>query len=224
MTASSPPSGIGKLTPLQRELLAAFFRHDAELFLTGGGALAGYWLGHRPTDDLDLFGLPGVDLERAVRALYLAVDETGGKVEPMQSYPDFRRLLVTRGAETCKIDFAVDRAPALDPDKPRFGDVRVDSAREIAANKVCALVGRSEIRDLVDLRALLEAGHDLAKAIADAQTKDGGADAATLAWLLDQLVIGPEARIPGEVDPVSLARFRDDLVVRLRALAAVETR
>lgn len=224
MTASSPPSGSGRLTALQRELLAAFFRHDAELFLTGGGALAGYWLGHRPTDDLDLFGLPGVDLERAVRALYAAADETGAYVEPMQSYPDFRRLRVTRGAETCKIDLVVDRAPALDPDKPRFGDIRVDSAREIMANKVSALIGRSEIRDLVDLRALLEAGHDLSAAISDAQTKDAGADAATLAWLLDQLVIGPDARIPGEVDPFALARFRDDLVVRLRVLAAAETR
>jgi len=42
---------------------------------------------------------------------------------------------------------------------------------------VCALVARSEIRDLVDLRALLDAGCDLEQALADAAIKDRGAAA-----------------------------------------------
>jgi hypothetical protein len=50
--ASSAPS---KLTALQRDVLDAFFQRERGFFLTGGAALAGFHLGHRATDDLDLF-------------------------------------------------------------------------------------------------------------------------------------------------------------------------
>lgn len=159
-----------------------------------------------------------------MRALYGAAEAVGASLRLVQSYPDFRRFVASRADEHCKVDLVIDRAPALETDKPTFERVRLDSRREIAANKVCALVGRSEIRDLVDLRALLDAGCDLDAALRDALVKDGGADAATLAWLLDQLVIGAEARLPGGVDPVELSGFRDALVVRLRAIAAAQTR
>ncbi len=222
MTASSrPPS---RLTPLQSELLARFFVLDQELFLTGGAALAGFWLGHRATDDLDLFGTPGADLDRAVRTFESIAAELGASATTVQTYPDFRRLLVIRGAERCKVDLVVDRAPPLPIAKVTIDGVRIDPPREIAANKVCALLSRSEIRDLVDLRALLQLGCGLEQALEDAAVKDRGADAATLGWILDQLAIGPDARIPGDVDPGELDRFRQVLVTRLRALAATQTR
>lgn len=222
MTASSRPAS--RLTPFQSALLHAFFAHDRELFLTGGAALAGYWLGHRTTDDLDLFGLPGADLERAVRTIEAVAAGAGATSVMMQSYPDFRRLQIDRGEERCKVDLAVDRAPSLEPHKIEIEGVRLDSPREIAANKVCAIISRAEIRDLVDLRALLELGCDLESALRDAATKDRGADAATLGWILDQVVIGPDARLPGDVDPIDLTSFRESLVKRLRALAAAQTR
>ena len=51
-----------QLTALQSALLDAFFRHEQRMFLTGGAALAGFHLGHRTTEDLDLFGPPTLDL------------------------------------------------------------------------------------------------------------------------------------------------------------------
>lgn len=221
--AFSPPPEFPRperLTALQRDLLRAFFAEEHDLFLTGGAALAGFWSGHRTTDDLDLFGLAGVDLERAVRALWRAADRVGASLRPMETYPDFRRFVAERGGERCKIDLVVDRAPPIELQKLEREGVRLDSPREIAANKICALIGRCEIRDLVDLQALLGLGVSLEQALEDASTKDGGADPATLAWLLDQLAIGPDARLPGGVEPTALVLFRDDLVVRLRALAA----
>lgn len=46
---------MDRLTPLQREILERFFARQSGFFLTGGGALAGFHLGHRETHDLDLF-------------------------------------------------------------------------------------------------------------------------------------------------------------------------
>ena len=216
MASSPPPS---RLTALQRDLLAAFFARETRLFLTGGGALAGFYLGHRTTEDLDLFAPPGIDLAEPARALDDAARALAATAAAQSTYPDFRRVLVARGAETCVVDLVIDRAPMVDPTKVTFGAVRVDTRREIAANKICTLLSRSEIKDFVDLVALVDRGVDLDQAFTDARTKDAGAEPATLAWLLDQIAIGPEARLPGGMSPEALLRFRDDLVKRLRAMA-----
>lgn len=93
------------------------------------------------------------------------------------------------------VDLVVDRAPPI-ADKLTFGRVRVDAPREIAANKLCALLDRVEVRDLIDLRPLLESALKLDDALLDAQRKHAGADPATLAWVLSGSPIAPAAPIP----------------------------
>jgi len=218
---SSPPS---RLTPLQADLLGAFFAREKRMFLTGGGALAGFYFGHRDTEDLDLFAAPGLDLEGPASALAAAAAACAATLQSLTTYPDFRRFLAVRGDEHCLVDLVIDRAPMVDPAKVTFGEVRVDTLREIASNKVCTLLSRSEIKDLVDLRALVEAGVDLDQALSDAERKDGGVDPATLAWILDQVSITPEAILPGGVDPGALLAFRDRLVPKLREMAFARVR
>jgi len=69
------------------------------------------------------------------------------------------------------------------PSEARPG-VFVDTARELLSQKLCALLSRTELRDLEDIGALLDAGGDLARGMADAATRDGGFSPPTLAWLL----------------------------------------
>lgn len=221
MDCFPPPS---RLTPLQRDLLTAFFAREDRFFLTGGGALAGFYFGHRTTEDLDFFSPPGPSLDDAARTLGEAATACGATVTPLRSFAEFRRLSATRGAETCIVDIVIDRAPMIEPEKARFGNVRVDTLREIAANKICTLVSRSEVKDLVDLDRILASGVDLEATLADAQAKDGGADPATVAWIVDQITIGPEARLPGGQEPSKLVAFRVDLVKKLRALAMRQVR
>lgn len=221
MGSSPPPS---RLTALQRDLLGAFFARERRFFLTGGGALAGFYLGHRATDDLDLFTPPGPDLTDAARTLTDAARELGASVTSQTTSPDFRRLLIERRDETCVVDLVVDRAPLVDATKAAFGAVVVDTPREIAANKICALLGRNEIKDLVDLAALVRSGVDLRQALLDARRKDNGAEPATLAWLLEQIAIGHEAAVPGGIRVDELVQFRDELIRALRAIAFDEAR
>lgn len=48
--------GLGLLSERQLDLARAFFRQQPTgYFLTGGAVLAGWELGHRSTEDLDLF-------------------------------------------------------------------------------------------------------------------------------------------------------------------------
>jgi hypothetical protein len=219
---SSPPSS--RLTALQRDLLAGFFERERRFFLTGGGALAGFYFGHRQTDDLDLFSAPGPSVDDAARAVGAAAAACGGSVETVRSFPELRRLSVTRGEEICIVDLVIDRAQMIEPTKVDFGAVRVDTLRDIAANKVCTLVGRSEIKDLVDFEQLVSAGIDIETAFADAQRKDAGADPASVAWVINQITIGPAAALPGGVEPARVVKFRDDLVKKLRAMAMRDVR
>lgn len=208
-----------RLSPLQRELLVAFFAREQRFVLTGGAALAGFYLGHRESQDLDLFARQPLDLNLAERALGAAANDIGAVVERQVGYPEFRRFVVKRGTEVTLVDLVVDRTPTVDAQPMRVGQILVDTEREITANKICTLVGRAELRDLVDLMFLLQRGARLEDALRDALAKDGGADAATLAWLLGELRIAPDARIPGGIDASALERFRADLVVRLRRIA-----
>jgi hypothetical protein len=219
MAGDKMASSTSRLSGLQRDLLEAFFRREQGFVLTGGSALGGYHLGHRESKDLDLFSLSAVDLDGAERALAAAATSCGAQLSSQLRHPEFRRYLASRDDETTLVDLAIDRAPRIDPPCTSFAPVLVDSPREITANKICALLGRCEIRDLVDLRALLLAGQPLERALSDAAAKDGGVDAATLGWLLSELVIPEDVALPGELAPSVLDTFRQDLVQRLRRLA-----
>jgi len=214
MTVSS--SG---LTALQKEVLAGFMASIPGFVLTGGAALVGYHLGHRQTKDLDLFSSEeGVDLDLAGLALEKTAEDLGAELTLLQSYPRFRRYEVRRGAETHLVDLVLDLTPRVTAPEI-IGGVHVESMAEIAANKLCTLVGRAEIRDLVDLMAMLDVGISLEEALDTAQIKEGGVDAATLAWILDEIHIGEDAVVPGALGAKELDDRRQELVRRLRRLA-----
>jgi hypothetical protein len=97
--------------------------------------------------------------------------------------------------------------------------IRVDPPEEIQANKLCALLARAEIRDLVDVRALEAAGYPMETAIVGAAKKDSGLTAAQLGWVLGQIRIGPDATPPGGVSRRELADYLENLIDRLAHLA-----
>jgi hypothetical protein len=69
------------------------------------------------------------------------------------------------------------------------GGIRVESLQDQRANKLSAVLGRSALRDLVDL--------------------------ARAAWALSQVEIAPLSDMIVELDSDDLRQFRDDLVGKL---------
>jgi hypothetical protein len=207
-----------RLTRLQADILEAFFRRESRFYLSGGGALAGYHLGHRETHDLDLFTLAPT-LEDGVRALRETATELRVSWGDVTTAPEFRRVLLSGASESVIVDLVVERSEQVRPDKPLHGLVRVDPPEEIFANKLCTLLGRAEIRDLVDLRALEGLGMSLAAGLAAGQRKDGGLTPAQLAWVLSEITIGEEAPLPGGVAPGELRDYLRSLIDRLARLA-----
>jgi hypothetical protein len=207
-----------RLGKLQLDFLEAFFSRESRFFLTGGAALAGFHLGHRSTLDLDLFTLEDA-IEEGARTVAEMAREMGATLESVRTSPDFRRQILTRGSEAIVIDLVRERVPQAVQEKPMIGRIRVDPPEEILANKLCALLGRSEIRDLVDVRALEMSGYSVDSALAVAARKDAGFTPAQLSWVLSQITLGDDLVPPGDVTVEELRRYLDELVARLSRTA-----
>ncbi len=206
------------LGPLQTNLLDAFFRRERGFYLTGGAALAGFHLGHRTTDDLDLFASED-RLDDGDRALRDAAKELNATIESVQTTPEFRRRIVRRQSESVVVDLVFEPVPQLSSKKLEIHGIRVDPPEEIFSNKLCTLMSRAEVRDLVDVMFLERTGLRAEAYLEAAHAKDSGFTAAQLAWVLSQIAIGDDAAIPGDVRPDELRGFLHSLVERLTSIA-----
>jgi hypothetical protein len=207
-----------RLDALQTDLLRSFFSREKGFFLTGGAALAGFHLGHRTTADLDLF-TESTDLELGESALRAAAAELGAQIESLRTSPEFRRRLVRRGRETVVVDLVLDRTAAGDLPRVDVGGIRLDAPLQILANKLCTLLSRAEVRDLVDVILLERAGYSVEEALPLARRKDGGLTPAQLAWVLGEIRIGDDARVPAGLSPAEVREFVQQLGTRLARLA-----
>jgi hypothetical protein len=191
-------------------VLEGFFARKQRFFLTGGAALVGFYLGHRTTEDLDLFATAEL-LDAGEAALRSTAAELGATMEDVRTFPGFRRKLLRRGDEGVIVDLVFDQAPQIHAEKPRIGSVRIDPIDEILANKLCTLIERAQVRDLVDALFLERAGLRIEEALPQGNRKDGGLTPAQLGWVLSQVQVGDDARIPAGLAPAELRSFLADL-------------
>jgi hypothetical protein len=182
--------------------------------LVGGAGLA-VLLQHRVSEDIDLFCESGVDIPVIVSRLEAAAIDEGARLAAVRIAPAFRRFEVAGTENLVRIDVAVDPAPLLDPECPVVDGIRVLSLRDQRANKVVTLLGRSELRDLVDLFCLERQGWPLLEGIDDALQKDAGVDLAWLAWAMRQIEIRPLPGLMVRIDLEALRQYRDRIAESL---------
>ncbi len=221
MASSSRP---GVLTPLQRDLLQPMAGVSG-VYLSGGAALGGFHLGHRRSRDLDWFTPDRGRLDELQARVLAHCEARGHRVGVEQAWPGFRRLAVSGLGEETLVDLVHEPVPQVVPveAKPLVDGVRVDALEDLAANKLCAVLGRGETKDLVDLFFLARSGRDPLDALDAARARDGGMDPAALAWVLRGVSTDPGGlSLCAPLDSAALRRFRDDLVARLARRAHPE--
>ncbi len=215
-------SSQARLTSLQQQILNGFFERERGFFLTGGGALVGFYLHHRETEDLDLFTADAAVFERGYPTLADTAAALGASMVARQQAPGFHRYFVNRGEEAVIVDLVLDRVPQLHVEKPEREGIYVDPPAEILVNKLNTIASRSEIRDLVDVMMLERAGFRVEEALAGALAKDGGCTPATLAWVLSEVEVPTQAELPGGVSGTEMQEYLAELIQRLRRAAAPE--
>ncbi len=196
------------LTPLQHDLLHAFFTRAAgqSFFVTGGTALAEYYLHHRYSEDIDLFTLDQDAFSAAIFDLPSLADQLGASYREQVSTPTFRQVFFRiHDQPEVKVDLVREVGPQFG--KHIFwGDVIVDSELNIAVNKVTAIFGRISGKDFVDLYFLLKQGFDIDELIGLAKEKDPGLDEFYLSGMIRN--VQKLTSLPNMVLPITLEELR----------------
>lgn len=182
------------ISPLQVRLLRLIAEVEREygpvgLRLEGGTALSAYYLRHRESEDLDLFGNPGLDA-RDFRAFVTPRLERNGLHVVRQGHASqgFAEMIVSdqgdqAGADSqaTRVQFARTSPFSLEPVRPTAEGTSVASFRDVCAGKLHALCDRFEVRDFIDLHCIV-ARHQQGQG-----TRDESSDAASIRDLVSDL-------------------------------------
>lgn len=167
---------LRSIYPLQDAILGALSRVDTGLYLSGGTAAARVYLNHRYSENLDLIANdePSFPLwaQRCVAGLS---GLAGAASEVVVNDPRFVRVLVSRSDVSVKVELINDVPARVGQllSHPVFG--RVDSAENILANKITALLDRREPKDIADIWAFVtRLGLSIESSITGAQSKAAG--------------------------------------------------
>lgn len=205
------------LSALQWEFLSFFFQGAPPFFLTGGTALSAFYFQHRYSEDLDLFTLDSDAFDRVPLYVADAATKLAASLASLQTAPQFRRYQLSRKGESVIVDFVREVVPQISEEKNRFDGIMVDTLDDIAANKVCTVVSRAEIKDYIDLYFLARAGYPLENYIEAAQRKDAGVSQAMVGYLLSEFRL---SKVPDfMIVPVSLEELREYFQSLARKLA-----
>lgn len=142
-------------------------------YLTGGTALAEFYLKHRLSEDIDLF-IEDKEVEPMLVESFLqkASKELGvKKIKRSQFMGLMSYLLIYDDGDQLKVDFNYYPFPRIEMGK-KYHDLEIDSLRDIAVNKLHTLFMKPRDRDYVDLYfILMEKNYNFDRLILDAKAK-----------------------------------------------------
>ena len=149
------------MTPFQLMVLQTLFDgglRNRNYFFTGGTALSEFYLQHRYSDDLDIFTRVKRDMRTDYTEVKKVLEHKGLEVFSEREGDEFVRFFVRETGDLgkgLKVELCRDVGAQMSPPNVVEG-VIVDSFEDIAVNKVCAIFGRTEIKDFVDLFFILQ--------------------------------------------------------------------
>lgn len=146
------------LTPAQKQVLTLLGNHAilvSRFYLSGGTALAEYYLKHRYSDDLDFFTevevFPQLEIEQFARDVHMALGAVSFEYRRLY---DRRIFFFALGQEELKMEFTFYPFPHLE-NPTIHNSIAIDSLADITAGKFMALMDRTEPKDFVDFYFLM---------------------------------------------------------------------
>ena len=139
-----------KLYLLQDEILPIIFQKDTEFYLTGGTCLNRFYFEKRYSDDLDLFTNFSNTFAYSARDIIDRIPRQNYAVHKQVDSKDFIRIQITKNNVRLQVDLVNDRVK-------RFGDFRyhdgyrLDNPLNILSNKITAVMGRDNPKDVFDI-------------------------------------------------------------------------
>lgn len=146
------------LSENQKELLKLLSEEKsicAGFYLTGGTALAEFYLHHRLSEDLDFFSEQEFD-PQSISVILKKIQTAAGirKVEYQQSFNRNLFFLHT-DTDVMKTEFTYFPFTRIEQ-KQKIGGLFIDSIIDIAANKIFTIYQNPRSRDFIDLYLILK--------------------------------------------------------------------
>lgn len=146
------------LSKNQRRVLDALTKEKNitdTFYLSGGTALAEYYLHHRYSEDLDFFSVEEFPID-GVTTVIKKVNEIVG-ARGMRYEQSFNRNLffLEVGGEEIKIEFTYFPFERIERSKTE-GALSIDSLFDIAVNKLFTIYQKPRARDFIDLYCVLQ--------------------------------------------------------------------
>lgn len=176
------------LTSVQRKVLDVLGGDRSvtgNFYLTGGTALAAFYLNHRFSEDLDFFSEKEIPLPAVLSALKNLRPRLGFiKVDPQPSFHRNIIFLHFPRRKVLKTEFTHFPFPRLAKGK-RWKNLAIDSLEDIAVNKLFTIYQKPRARDFIDLYAIATSGaFTLERLLRGARLK--------FDWHIDPLVLGAQ--------------------------------
>lgn len=150
--------GKGIITPIQREILNIIsgLPDQEQFYLTGGTALAEFYLGHRLSFDLDFFTKEEKLIMSFSYLLEKAPSQKEFQISITRRFATFVEFIFKKGEEATRVDLALDAPFCFEPPILSEYGVLVNGYKDLIIDKVLAYYGRFEPRDAVDLFFILQ--------------------------------------------------------------------
>lgn len=132
---------------LQDKVLTAVFQAENNLYLTGGTCLSRFYYEERYSDDLDLFSLNSHRFSETVRNIEIVLNNSFDTVCEVSSR-DFMRYKIEKSLQIDLVNDMVFRYG-----EPVFmeNNFIIDNLTNILANKISAVIGRDNPKDIFDI-------------------------------------------------------------------------
>jgi hypothetical protein len=143
-----------KLYQTQDKILLALKPVLSSFYLTGGTALGRFYINHRFSEDLDFFVNKSDTFHSSLKNIEkLLISKFSVLKHQSIAYDDFVRYYIEDGEKVLKVEFVNDIAYRCGvPNRYEYGFI--DTPLNILTNKLTAIVGRDEPKDIFDIYSL----------------------------------------------------------------------
>lgn len=152
-------------------------------YLTGGTALAEFYLKHRLSEDLDFFSEKEFDPIFISSTFKKLQDKTGIKKVVYEQSFNRNLFFLELQNDSIKTEFTYFPFNRIEM-KNKFGDLYIDSLIDIAVNKIFTIYQKPRSRDFIDLYLILEKEKS---------------------WGMDELMKKAQIKFDTYVDPLQLS-------------------
>ena len=135
------------LYQLQDRVLDEVFKTEEIFYLTGGTCLSRFYHQKRYSDDLDFFTSDNTFFYKAIKNIKIALSSKFKLQEEVNS-KDFIRFKIE---DILQVDFINDRVYRYGDSKLLKNGYYIDNIENILANKLTAVIGRDNPKDIFDI-------------------------------------------------------------------------